>query len=204
MKTTVKVCGMKDPKLIDTAIENGANYIGFIVNYPKSPRSISVNELQNLTKEIPDHIKKVAVMVNPKIEEVKQIENNCDFVQLHGDETNDDIKQIKQQTKLKVIKAIKIKDEKDLNQLQQFPDADHLLLDTPAMGQEGDEFNFSLLNHIENQNYFLAGKINVNNVGTALKYTDRIDVNSGLESEKGIKDPEKITEFFNKVKSYEN
>ena len=204
MKTTVKVCGMKDPELIDTAIENGASYIGFIVNYPKSPRSIFVNELQNLTKQIPDHIKKVAVMVNPKIKEVKQIENNCDLIQLHGDETNDDIRQIKQQTKLKVIKAIKIKDEKNLNQLQQFPDADHLLLDTPAMGQEGDEFNFSLLNHIENQNYFLAGKINTNNVGTALKYTDRIDVNSSLETEKGIKDPEKITEFFNKVKSYEN
>ena len=204
MKTTVKVCGMKDPKLIDTAIENGASYIGFIVNYPKSPRSISINELQNLTKQIPDHIKKVAVMVNPEIKEVKQIENDCDFVQLHGDEINDDIKKIKQQTKLKVIKAIKIRDEKDLNQLSQFPDSDHLLLDTPAMGQEGDEFNFSLLNHIENQNYFLAGKINVNNVGTALKYTNRIDVNSSLETEKGIKDPEKITEFFNKVKSYEN
>jgi phosphoribosylanthranilate isomerase len=204
MKTTVKVCGMKDPKLIDTAIENGASYIGFIVNYPKSPRSISINELQNLTKQIPDHIKKVAVMVNPEMKEVKQIENDCDFVQLHGDETNDEIKQIKQQTKLKVIKAIKIKDEKDLNQLQQFPDADRLLLDTPAMGQEGDEFNFNLLNHIENQNYFLAGKININNVGTALKYTNRIDVNSSLETEKGIKDSEKITEFFNKVKSYEN
>ena len=204
MKTTVKVCGMKDPKLIDTAIENGASYIGFIVNYPKSPRSISVSELQNLTKQIPDHIKKVAVMVNPKIEEVKQIENVCDFIQLHGGETNDEIQQIKQQTKLKVIKAIKIKDEKDLNQLQQFSDADHLLLDTPAMGQEGNEFNFNLLNHIQNQNYFLAGKINVNNVGAALKYTGRIDVNSSLETEKGIKDPKKITEFCNKVKSYEN
>jgi phosphoribosylanthranilate isomerase len=204
MKTTVKVCGMKNPKLIDTAIENGASYIGFIVNYPKSPRSISVNELQELTKQIPSHVKKVAVMVNPEIKEVKQIENDCDFVQLHGDETNDVIQQIKQQTKLKVIKAIKIKDEKDLNQLQQFPDTDHLLLDTPAMGQEGDEFNFNLLNHIENQNYFLAGKININNVGTALKYTNRIDVNSSLETEKGIKDSEKITEFFNKVKSYEN
>ena len=204
MNTIVKVCGMKDPKLIHTAIENGASYIGFIVNYPKSPRSISVHELQNLTKQIPNHIKKVAVMVNPKIEEAKQIENDCDFVQLHGDETNDEIQQIKQQTKLKVIKAIKIKDEKDLNQLQQFPGVDHLLLDTPAMGQEGDEFNFNLLNHIQNQNYFLAGKININNVGTALKYTNKIDVNSSLETEKGIKDPEKITEFFNKVKSYEN
>ena len=195
---------MRDPQLIDTAIQNGAKYIGFILNYPKSPRSITVNELQNLIKQIPVHIKKVAVMVNPEIKEVKQIENDCDFVQLHGDEINDDIKKIKQQTKLKVIKAIKIRDEKDLNQLSQFPDSDHLLLDTPAMGQEGDEFNFNLLNHIQNQNYFLAGKISINNVGTALKYTDMIDVNSSLETKKGIKDSEKITEFFNKVKSYEN
>ena len=204
MKSTIKVCGMRDPQLIDTAIQNGAKYIGFILNYPKSPRSITVYELQNLIKQIPVHIKKVAVMVNPEIKEVKQIENDCDFVQLHGDETNDDIKKIKQQTKLKVIKAIKIRDEKDLNQLAQFPDSDHLLLDTPAMGQEGDEFNFNLLNHIQNQNYFLAGKISINNVGTALKYTDMIDVNSSLETKKGIKDSEKITEFFNKVKSYEN
>ncbi len=204
MKPTIKVCGMKDPQLIDTAIQNGAKYIGFIVNYPKSPRSITVNELQNLTKQISGHIKKVAVMINPEMKEVKQIENDCDFVQLHGDETNDDIKKIKQQTKLKVIKAIKIGDEKDLNQFTQFPDADHLLLDTPAMGQEGDEFNFNLLNHIQNQNYFLAGKISINNVGTALKYTDMIDVNSSLETKKGIKDSQKITEFFNKVKSYEN
>ena len=204
MKSTIKVCGMRDPQLIDIAIQNGAKYIGFIVNYPKSPRSITVNELQNLIKQIPVHIKKVAVMVNPEMKEVKQIENDCNFVQLHGDETNDDIKKIKQQTKLKVIKAIKIGDEKDLNQFTQFPDADHLLLDTPAMGQEGDEFNFNLLNHIQNQNYFLAGKISINNVGTALKYTDMIDVNSSLETKKGIKDSEKITEFFNKVKSYEN
>ena len=204
MKSTIKVCGMRDPQLIDTAIQNGAKYIGFILNYPKSPRSITVNELQSLIKQIPVHIKKVAVMVNPEIKEVKQIENDCDFVQLHGDETNDDIKKIKQQTKLKVIKAIKIGDEKDLNQFIQFPDADHLLLDTPAMGQEGDEFNFNLLNHIQNQNYFLAGKISINNVGTALKYSDMIDVNSSLETKKGIKDTEKITEFFNKVKSYEN
>ena len=204
MKSTIKVCGMRDPQLIDTAIQNGAKYIGFIINYPKSPRSITVNELQNLIKQIPVHIKKVAVMVNPEIKEVKQIENDCDFVQLHGDETNDVIQQIKQQTKFKVIKAIKIKEEKDLNQLQQFPDTDHLLLDTPAMGQEGDEFNFNLLNHIQNQNYFLAGKISINNVGTALKYSDMIDVNSSLETKKGIKDSEKITEFFNKVKSYEN
>lgn len=204
MKSTIKVCGMRDPQLIDIAIQNGAKYIGFILNYPKSPRSITVNELQNLIKQIPVHIKKVAVMVNPEIKEVKQIENDCDFVQLHGDEINDDIKKIKQQTKLKVIKAIKIRDEKDLNQLSQFPDSDHLLLDTPAMGKEGDEFNFNLLNHIQNQNYFLAGKISINNVGTALKYTDMIDVNSSLETKKGIKDSEKIIEFFNKVKSYEN
>ena len=92
MKSSIKVCGMRDPQLIDIAIQNGAKYIGFIVNYPKSPRSITVTELQNLTKQIPGHIKKVAVMVNPEMKEVKQIKNDCDFVQLHGDETNEKAK----------------------------------------------------------------------------------------------------------------
>ena len=83
--------------------------------------------------------------------------------------------------------------------MEHFHDADEVLLDTPAMGQSGEAFNFDLLKQIKNKQFFLAGKININNVKTALKYTDKIDVNSGLETEKGIKDPKKIKEFFKMV-----
>ena len=196
---TVKVCGNTDSKIIELCINHGVRLIGFIINYDKSPRSISILELKKLIENIPNSVKKVAVMVNPDIQEVKEVSNYCDSIQLHGNESNQFIKQIKKLTNLHVIKAIKVAKHIDLQNMKQFHDADEVLLDTPAMGQSGEAFNFDLLKQIKNKQFFLAGKININNVKTALKYTDKIDVNSGLETEKGIKDPKKIKEFFNMV-----
>ena len=204
MKTTVKVCGQTDPEIIKLCIEQGATLIGFIINYPKSPRSISIEKLRSLSSNITDNIKKVAVMVNPSIEEAKEISNYCNIIQLHGDETEEFIKQIKKETNLEVIKAIKVSETKDLNQVELFPSADIILYDTPSMGQSGEAFDFDLLKNLKNKNFFLAGKISKDNVKSALRYTNNIDVNSSLETERGIKDPQKIKEFFNQIKSYEN
>ncbi len=204
MKATIKVCGQTDPEIIRLCIEQGANLIGYIVNYPKSPRSISIEKLKVLTNNIPKNIKKVAVIVNQSIESVKEISNYCDVIQLHGDENNDFINQVKQETKLEVIKVIKVNCKNDLDLANQYPLADIILYDTPSLGQPGEVFNFEFLKDLKNKNFFLAGKIDTNNVETALKYTDKIDVNSGLETKKGIKDPEKIKEFFNKLKNNEN
>ena len=196
---TVKVCGNTDSKIIELCINHGVRLIGFIINYDKSPRSISILELKKLIKNIPNSVKRVAVMVNPNIQEVNEVSNYCDSIQLHGNESNQFIKQIKKLTNLHVIKAIKVAKQIDLQNMEQFHDADEVLLDTPAMGQSGEAFNFDLLKQIKNKKFFLAGKIDINNVKTALKYTDKIDVNSGLETEKGIKDPKKIKEFFKMV-----
>ena len=204
MKQTVKVCGQTDPEIIKLCIEQGASLIGFIINYPKSPRSISIEQLKSLTKNIPDNIKKVAVMVNPSIEQIKEISNYCNVVQLHGDETEEFIQQIKKETSLEVMKAIKVKEKKDLDQAELFPSADIILYDTPSMGQTGEAFDFDLLKNLKNKNFFMAGKISKDNVKSALRYTNNIDVNSSLETERGIKDPQKIKEFFNIIKSYEN
>jgi phosphoribosylanthranilate isomerase len=198
---TIKICGMKEAQKIKLSIDLGAKLIGFIVNYKPSSRCIDFDQLKDLTKTIPSHIKKVGVMVNPTLDEVKKLDEYCDTIQLHGDETNEFIETIKKETKLEVIKAIKIKEQKDLDKMNDFKNADYLLLDTPAMGQNGEEFNFDLLKNIKHKNFFLAGKINIDNVKTALQYTDKIDVNSSLESEKGIKDTIKIKLFFEKIKS---
>ena len=151
MKQTVKVCGQTDPEIIKLCIEQGARLIGFIINYPKSPRSISIEKLKSSTKNIPDKIKKVAVMVNPSIEEVKEISNYCNVVQLHGDETEEFIQQIKKETSLEVMKAIKVKEKKDLDQAELFPSADIILYDTPSMGQTGEAFDFDLLKNLKNK-----------------------------------------------------
>jgi phosphoribosylanthranilate isomerase len=204
MKQTVKVCGQTDPEIIKLCIEQGARLIGFIINYPKSPRSISIKQLKSLTKNVPNNIKKVAVMVNPSIEQVKEISNYCNVIQLHGDETEEFIQQIKKETDLEVIKVIKVNNKEDLQTTKQFISADIFLYDTPSMGQASEAFDFDLLKNLKNKNFFLAGKISKDNVKSALRYTYNIDVNSSLETERGIKDPQKIKEFFNQIKSYEN
>jgi len=204
MKTTVKVCGQTDPEIIKLCIEQGASLIGFIINYPKSPRSISIEQLKSLTKNIPDNIKKVAVMVNSSIQEVKEISNYCNVIQLHGNESNDFIDEIKKTTNLEVIKVIKVNKKEDLETIKQFLSADIFLYDTPSMGQSGEAFDFEMLKDLKDRNFFIAGKIDINNIKTALLYTDKIDVNSGLETKKGIKDPEKIKQFFNLLNNYEN
>jgi phosphoribosylanthranilate isomerase len=204
MKQTIKVCGQTDPEIIKLCIEQGARLIGFIINYPKSPRSISIKQLKSLTKNIPNNIKKVAVMVNPSIEQVKEISNYCNVIQLHGDETEEFIQQIKKETDLEVIKVIKVNNKEDLETTKQFISADIFLYDTPSMGQASEAFDFDLLKNLKNKNFFLAGKISKDNVKSALRYTYNIDVNSSLETERGIKDPQKIKEFFNQIKSYEN
>lgn len=200
----VKVCGNTDPEIIKLCIELGASLIGFIINYPKSPRSISIEKLKMLINNIPENIKKVAVMVNPTINDVEEVSQYCTTIQLHGDEDNAFIEKIKKLTSLEVIKVIKITKKSDLEKIKNYPSANELLLDTPAMGQSGEAFNFNLLKDTQDNKFFLAGKIDINNVETALKYSDKIDVNSGLETEKGIKDPKKIKDFFAKVRSYEN
>ncbi len=200
----VKVCGNTDPEIIKLCIELGASLIGFIINYPKSPRSISIEKLKMLINNIPENIKKVAVMVNPTINDVEEVSQYCTTIQLHGDEDNAFIEKIKKLTSLEVIKVIKITKKSDLEKIKNYPSANELLLDTPAMGQSGEAFNFNLLKDTQDNKFFLAGKIDINNVETALKYSDKIDVNSGLETEKGIKDPKKIKEFFNKVRNNEN
>ena len=204
MKPTVKVCGQTDPEIIRLCIQQGARLIGFIINYPKSPRSISIEQLKLLTKNIPNNIKKVAVMVDPTKEDAKEISNYCNAIQLHGNENNHFIDEIKKTTNLEVIKVIKVNNKEDLNKTKQFPSADIFLYDTPSMGQSGEVFDFEMLKDLKNGNFFIAGKIDINNITSALNYTDKIDVNSGLETKKGIKDPEKIKQFFNKLKKNEN
>ncbi len=134
MTSTVKICGLRDYKAIKMSVDSGAKYLGFVCDYPRSPRNISPYKLVELMEEI-SHFKayKVAVTVNPDDTIVDIIKGSIDFLQLHGSETNQRILEIKKRSNLKIIKAIKIGSEEDLQQLDFYPDADDLLLDTPAM-----------------------------------------------------------------------
>ena len=202
MLATIKICGLKDDIAIQTAIDCGAKYLGFVCNYPKSPRNLSSSQLINTISKIKNsNAFKVAVMVDPEDKIIDSIQSTINFLQLHGSENNERIIEIKKKFNIRIIKAIKIKAAEDLIQLNQFPDADDLLLDTPAM-EKSELFNFELLKNTNISSYFLAGGININNVTQALQYTSKLDISSSLESEPGIKDLDKIRAFMKKVEEH--
>ena len=202
MSATIKICGLKDYDAIQTAVDTGAKYLGFVCDYPKSPRSLSPYKLAEITKNISNlDAYKVAVVVDPDDTLIHIIKDSVDFLQLHGSETNERILDIKKKFNLNVIKAIKVKTEDDLKQIDTYTNADDLLLDTPAM-EQSELFNFNLLDYRNINSYFLAGGINIDNVAQALQFTSKLDISSGLESEPGVKDLEKIKDFMKEVKRH--
>ena len=202
MSATIKICGLTDYDAIQTAVDTGAKYLGFVCNYPKSPRSLSPYKLTEITKNISNlDAYKVAVVVDPDDTLIHIIKDSVDFLQLHGSETNERVLDIKKKFNLNVIKAIKVKTEDDLKQIDTYTNADDLLLDTPAM-EQSELFNFNLLDYRNINSYFLAGGINIDNVAQALQFTSKLDISSGLESEPGVKDLEKIKDFMKEVKRH--
>ena len=202
MSATIKICGLRDKDAINTAINFGAKYLGFVCNYPKSPRNVSPYQLIEITNNLPDSAAyKVAVLVDPDDGLIDIIKNSIDFLQLHGSETNERILDIKRKFNLNIIKAIKIKTEEDLKQIDTYTNADDLLLDTPAM-EKSELFNFNLLDNRNISSYFLAGGINIDNVVQAMQFTSKLDISSGLESETGVKDLEKIKDFMKEVERH--
>jgi phosphoribosylanthranilate isomerase len=202
MSATIKICGLKDYDAIQTAVDTGAKYLGFVCDYPKSPRSLSPYKLAKITKNISNlDAYKVAVVVDPDDTLIHIIKDSVDFLQLHGSETNERVLDIKKKFNLNVIKAIKVKTEDDLKQIDTYTNADDLLLDTPAM-EQSELFNFNLLDSRNINSYFLAGGINIDNVAQALQFTSKLDISSGLESEPGVKDLEKIKDFMKEVKRH--
>lgn len=202
MSATIKICGLRDKDAINTAINFGAKYLGFVCNYPKSPRNVSPYQLIEITNNLPDSAAyKVAVLVDPDDGLIDIIKNSIDFLQLHGSETNERILDIKRKFNLNIIKAIKIKTEEDLKQIDTYTNADDLLLDAPAM-EKSELFNFNLLDNRNISSYFLAGGINIDNVVQAMQFTSKLDISSGLESEPGVKDLEKIKDFMKEVERH--
>ena len=202
MHPKVKICGMTDAETIQTAIQHKVDYLGFVF-YKKSPRNLTIDKAKQLTKNIPTNVKRVAVLVNEGDEFIEQIKNSFDYLQLHGDEDLKRIKEIKEKFNKKIIKAIKITDEKSAKTFSTFEEqVDMLLLDSPAM-EKTAKFDWQILTKLKiTKPYLVAGSININNVDEILKYNPSgIDISAGVESSPGIKSNEKIIEFLDKVKS---
>ena len=193
---------MTDAATIQTAIDHKVDYLGFVF-YPKSPRNLTPKQATLLTKNIPSHINKVAIIVNETDQFIEYIKNDFDTFQLHGDEDLNRIKELKKKYNKKIIKAIKVTDENSAKRFQQFEDeVDMFLFDSPAM-EKSAKFNWQILQNLKiTKPYLIAGSININNVDEVLKYNPYgIDVSGGVEKNRGVKCGDKIIKFLDKVKT---
>jgi phosphoribosylanthranilate isomerase len=202
MHPKVKICGMTNAETIQTAIKHNVDYLGFVF-YPKSPRNLTPEQAKELTKNIPQNVKRVAVLVNAKDEFIEQIKDYFDCFQLHGHEDVKRIKELKQKFNKGIIKAIRVTDEASARTFSQFEDeVDMLIFDSPAM-EKTAKFDWQILSKLKiTKPYLIAGSVNINNVDEILKYNPTgVDVSAGVESSVGVKSNEKIIEFLDKVKS---
>ena len=206
----IKICGINDKLSMDAAIESKADYIG-LVFYDKSPRNLSLGDAQQLLKNRNQHSKIVALTVNSDDDFIRDIEQNIkpDYFQLHGNETPLRCKEIKIKFEIPIIKGIGIKNKLDLIKANQDYEnlCDILLLDSPSSilpGGNGEIFNWNIIKNCEpSKKWMLAGGLNINNIEKAVKISNppAIDISSGVEISKGIKDPEMIKNFITKCRN---
>ena len=143
----VKICGLNPLRDIDLCISLNVDFLGFIF-YEKSPRNLNISDLKILENYNSKKSFFTAVTVDANNEMIKNLGTmNIQYIQLHGSETNSRINEIKSFTKLKVIKAIKIKNEDDINLYKQFENADYILFDTPGM-EKSIKFPINLIKKI--------------------------------------------------------
>ena len=195
----IKICGLNPIRDVQICIDLNVDFLGFVF-YQKSPRNINLNEVTNLLKYNKQKSSFVAVTVNPADEFIKNtVVKNFDYIQLHGNETNERVKEIKSMG-LKVIKAIKVREESDINLYRKYNEADIILFDTPGM-EKSFEFPKNLISKIPRGDRFaLAGSISEKNVEKIAKLgVNFFDISSNLESELGHKDHLKIKSFLNKL-----
>ena len=210
-KIEIKVCGINDELSMQTAISCKVNYIGFVF-YQPSPRSISINYSRKLLRLRNNVSKIVALTVNPDDDFLFEIKKSVqpDYFQLHGNEDPTRCLDIRKQFNIPLIKGINVQDRLDLERLTSEFNAscDILLLDAPSEslpGGNGKKFNWNILkNYKSSKKWMLAGGLNIKNIDKAVEITKApaIDISSGLEIRKGVKDPILIEEFVNKCKKF--
>lgn len=198
----VKICGLKTVEEIRMVNGLLPDYVGFV--FAKSKRQISFSQAIAMKQNLSAKIKSVGVFVNAPKEEVLQAASLgiVDLLQLHGDEDWEYVQQIKAETGLPVIKAIRVRNREDILRGEELP-CDYLLLDTYRAGAYvgcGEVFDWKLIPMLKKP-FFLAGGLNGENVQKAVSRCCpfAVDVSSAVE-EQGRKSEEKVRKFLKKVR----
>ena len=198
-----KICGISSSETLKylTGHPNPPQYIGFIVNYPKSKRFVEKNQLKELLRIDKKNSKYVAVLVRPDeniLEEIKDL--SFDYYQIY-DCTPVEVKSIIEKYNKKIIIAITIKSQNDVVKYLEFNElADIVLFDSKGY-EKSVSFDHQLIKNLKiDKELMLAGNIHIDdNLQDYKEIADTIDISGGLETS-GLKDISKINIFLNKIK----
>lgn len=202
--TKVKICGLMELVHVKAAVEAGADAIGFV--FADSSRRVTINRAKELAQDIPNNVLKIGVFVDASRVEMERAfrEVSLDFIQYHGNESQAFIESIG----LPSIKALPVRSMDDVAEAVRFT-ADYYLFDAPGtvyQGGSGVTFDWELLqgSGISTEQLILAGGLNAENVGEAIKRVNpfMVDVSSGVERNKR-KDVALIRAFVRAVKDEE-
>jgi len=203
MRTRIKICGITRPDDARAAAHAGADAIG-LVFYPPSPRFLSTERAVEIRDALPPFVQTVALFVNADAAQVAQVIGRVhpSMLQFHGDEAP----QFCEQFGLPFVKACRIRPGVDpLDYLQRYPRATAWLVDSfvPEYGGVGETFDWSLVPAERTRPLILSGGLDAGNVARAIRTVHPwgVDVSTGVESAKGIKDAGKMAAFIAEVRN---
>tara|TARA_Y100001960_G_scaffold323434_1_gene401867 strand:+ start:420 stop:1064 length:645 start_codon:yes stop_codon:yes gene_type:complete len=208
MALNVKICGIKSISHVEACVKGKAKMIGLMF-YNKSPRFINIKTAKKISNFSKNKIKRVGVFANSNITEIKTIAKNVelDYLQLHGNETENFIKNIKKILKIKIIKALKISNNNDIKKISRFKKiSDYILIDTKiikknnlSFKKKSKELDWNLLKKIKDKRkLILSGALNTTNLAEATGESgiNFVDASSSLEIMSGKKNIKKINKFL--------
>mgnify|MGYP001287917084 CR=1 FL=1 len=207
--TKVKICGITNLEDALVSAKFGADALGFNF-YEKSPRYIAPENAREIIEQLPTEVLKVGVFVNEDLEEIVEIAKTAklDAVQLHGEETPEFVRQLKQKTNLEIIKAFRVSPDFAPEDVLKYTDTDAILLDAYSPkehGGTGETFDWEIAKKVQEifPKMYLAGGLNDNNIVRAIDNLKpfAVDSCSGIEIEKGLKDEIKLINFVIKGKT---
>lgn len=207
MSLLIKICGLSTHETLETALESGADMVGFVF-FPPSPRHLSLELGRELGRQVKGRALKVALTVDADDATLDNIMDALapDVFQLHGKESVARLRDIKQRFGRPVMKAVPVATSADLAVLPGYAAvADRILFDARAPkdatrpGGLGEPFDWHLLENLDLKlPYMVSGGLHADNLTEALRLTRAggVDVSSGVESAPGVKDPQMIEAFI--------
>ena len=213
-RTRIKICGITRQQDLHAAVAAGADALGFVF-YPNSPRYIAPEQFAALAHALPPFVSGVGLFVNPTVGQVHQAVDAgpIALLQFHGDETVDECAAIAATVKRPFVRAFRVKPDTSALELLEFeaqyraasPWFTGLLLDTwvDAYGGAGKVFDWSVIPKELAPRVVLSGGLSVQNATSAVAQVRpyAVDISSGVEESKGIKDARKIAAFIDAVRA---